>query len=105
MSDTTAVALGDRIYVIGGYTTTTPLRSLLAFAPGRPPADVATLPHPVRYAAAAAVGGRILIAGGTNGTTARREIVSVDPVAHRARVIGLLPRPLAHAAGLALDGT
>jgi YVTN family beta-propeller protein len=59
----------------------------------------------VRYAAAAAVGGRLLVAGGTDGTRARDEIVSVDPVRHRARVIGHLPARLAHAAGAALDGT
>ena len=67
MSDTTAVALGGTIYVIGGYTTTTPLRSVLAFRPGQPVREAAALPHPVRYAAAAAVGGRILVAGGTPG--------------------------------------
>jgi DNA-binding beta-propeller fold protein YncE len=105
MSDTTAVTMGATAYVIGGYTTTTPLRSVLAFRPGRPPREIAALPHPVRYAAAAAVGGRLLVAGGTDGTRARDEIVSVDPVGHRARVIGHLPARLAHAAGAALGGT
>jgi DNA-binding beta-propeller fold protein YncE len=105
MSDTTAVTMGATAYVIGGYTTTTPLRSVLAFRPGRAPREVAALPHPVRYAAAAAVGGRLLVAGGTDGTRARDEVVSVDPVRHRARVIGHLPARLAHAAGAALDGT
>jgi DNA-binding beta-propeller fold protein YncE len=105
MSDTTAVTMSNTAYVIGGYTTTTPLRSVLAFRPGRAPREVAVLPHPVRYAAAAAVGGRLLVAGGTDGTRARDEIVSVDPVRHRARVIGHLPGRLAHAAGAALGGT
>ena len=105
MSDTTAVTMGTTAYVIGGYTTTTPLRSVLAFRPGRAPREVATLPHPVRYAAAAAIGGRLLVAGGTDGIRARDEIVSVDPVRHRTRVIGHLPARLAHAAGAALGGT
>ena len=105
MSDTTAVTLGKTAYVIGGYTTTTPLRSVLAFRPGRRVRDVAGLPHPVRYAAAAAIGSRIYVAGGTTGTQARREIVEVDPAAHRTRVVGRLPAPLAHAAGAALRGT
>jgi DNA-binding beta-propeller fold protein YncE len=105
MSDTTAVTMGTTAYVIGGYTTTTPLRSVLAFRPGRAPHEVAVLPHPVRYAAAAAVGGRLMVAGGTDGTRARDEILSVDPVRHRTRVIGHLPQRLAHAAGAALDGT
>ena len=47
--------------------------------PGAPLRRVATLPHALRYAAAAAVGGRLLVAGGTDGTTARDEILSVDP--------------------------
>jgi YVTN family beta-propeller protein len=102
MSDTTAVTMGATAYVIGGYTTTTPLRSVLAFQPGHAPREVAALPHPLRYAAAATVGGRLLIAGGTDGTRARDEILSVDPVRRRTRVIGHLRAPLAHAAGVAL---
>src|SRR5438094_929494 len=105
LSDATAVALGGTAYVIGGYTTTTPLRSVLAFRPGRAPREVARLPHPLRYAAAAVADGRILVAGGTDGTTARDEVLSVDPVRHRARVVGRLPVRLAHAAGAALGGT
>jgi DNA-binding beta-propeller fold protein YncE len=102
MSDATAITIGTTAYVIGGYTSTTPLRSVLAFRPGRPPQEVAALPHPLRYAAAAAIGGRLLIAGGTDGVHARDEILSVDPLRHRARVIGRLPARLAHAAGAAL---
>jgi DNA-binding beta-propeller fold protein YncE len=105
MSDTTAVTIGATAYIVGGYTTTTPLRSVLAFRPGRAARTVATLPHPLRYAAAAAIGGRLLIAGGTDGTRARDEILSVDPVRGRVRVLGHLPAPLAHAAGAALAGT
>jgi hypothetical protein len=37
--------------------------------------------------------------------TARDEIVSVDPTAHRATVIGHLPAAFAHTAGVVLDGT
>ena len=78
---------------------------MLAFRPGTAPREVAALPHPLRYAAAAAVGGRLLIAGGTDGTRARDEILSVDPARHRVRVIGHLPARLAHAAGAALGNT
>jgi len=78
---------------------------VLAFRPGRALHDVAGLPHPLRYAAAAAVGGRILVAGGTDGTTSRDEILSVDPMRHRVRMIGRLPMRLAHAAGAALGDT
>jgi hypothetical protein len=81
------------------------LRSVLAFRPGRPIRDVATLPHPLRYAAVAAVGGRLLVAGGTDGTHARREVLEVDPVRHRVKVIARLPAPLGHAAGAVAGGT
>jgi N-acetylneuraminic acid mutarotase len=76
----------------------------LAFRPGQAVRDVATLPHPLRYAAVAAVGSRVLVAGGTDGVTARREVLSIDPATHRVRVIARLPRPLAHAAGAELGG-
>jgi N-acetylneuraminic acid mutarotase len=104
-SDTEAVTLSGTAYVVGGYTTTVPLRSVLAFRPGSGLSEAAALPHPLRYAAAAAVGNRILIAGGTDGVHARDEILSVDPVAHKVRVIGHLPSRSAHGAGAALGGT
>jgi DNA-binding beta-propeller fold protein YncE len=104
LSDAAAVADRGTAYVIGGYTTTAPLRSVLAFSPGHAPRPVATLPHPLRYAAAATVDGRVLVAGGTDGTAARDEILSIDPARHRVRVIGHLPAPLAHAAGVAIGG-
>jgi hypothetical protein len=105
LSDASAVADGTMAYVVGGFTTTAPLRSVLAFHPGRVVHRVATLPHPLRYAAAAAIGGAVLVAGGTDGTTARDEILRVAPATGRVRVIGHLPAPLAHAAGAALGGT
>jgi streptogramin lyase len=105
ISDTSAATIGTTAYVVGGYTTTTPLRSVLAFRPGHPVRDVARLPHALRYAAVAAIGGRILIAGGTDGVHARREVLSVDPVRHRVRVIARLPTALGHAAGASLHGT
>ena len=104
-SDLEAVRLRGSILVVGGYTGTQPQRSVLAFAPGRPLRPVATLPHPLRYAAAAAAGGALLVAGGTDGSRARREIIRVDPVRHRARVLGRLPVALAHVAGAVLGRT
>ena len=102
MSDTTAVTLGATTYVIGGYTTT-PLRSVLAFRPGT--AAGGRRPAPPRALRGGGGGRRAdLVAGGTTGTPARREILSVDPAAHRTRVLGRLPVPLAHAAGATLGG-
>jgi hypothetical protein len=89
---------------VGGFTATTPLRSVLAFEPGRAARVVATLPHPLRYAAVAAVGRRIMVAGGTDGVHGRREVLSVDPATRRVRVVARLPAPLSHAAGASLGG-
>jgi hypothetical protein len=100
-SDFEAARIGTTVYVVGGYAGSTPLRSVLAFRPGRPVRDVGTLPHGLRYAA---VGGRLLIAGGTDGLHARSAILSFDPTTRRVRRIGRLPAPIAHAAGAALGG-
>jgi hypothetical protein len=104
-SDNEAVRVGDAILVVGGYTGTQPLRSVLAFTPGKALRSVADLPHPLRYAAAAADGGVLLVAGGTDDVQARREVVRVDPVSHRARVLGRLPVGLSHVAGAVLGRT
>src|SRR5207249_2786067 len=50
-SDLAAASIAGTAYVVGGFTGTVPLRSVLAFEPGAPLRDVATLPHPLRYAA------------------------------------------------------
>jgi hypothetical protein len=64
-SDVAAAAIGGTAYVVGGYTETTPLRTIVAFSPGSGAHVAGMLPRPLRYAAVAAVGGRLLIAGGT----------------------------------------
>ena len=101
-SDLAAATIRNVAYVVGGYDGSAPQRSVLAFEPGRPPREVARLPHPLRYAAVAAIDGALLVAGGADGVHARREIVRVEPASGRATVVGMLPRPLAHAAAAAL---
>jgi hypothetical protein len=45
-----------------------------------------------------------MVAGGTDGVRGRREVLSVDPVRHRVRVVARLPAPVSHAAGAVLGG-
>jgi hypothetical protein len=97
--------VGDTAYVIGGYTGTTPLRSIVAFRPGAAARVVGRLPLPLRYPAVAAVDGRILIAGGTSGVTPQRAILAFDPASGRVARLGDLAHSLTHAAGAALNGT
>jgi hypothetical protein len=104
-SDLEAVTVGTQILIVGGYDGVKPLRSVLAFRPGRSPRQVATLPHGLRYAAAAAAGRVLLVAGGTDGAHARRDILRVDPATGRVVRLGRLPQRLAHATGAVLNGT
>ena len=51
--------MGDTAYVIGGYTGTTELNTIIAYTPGSAPQIVATLPVAAALSgpAAAAIGG------------------------------------------------
>jgi DNA-binding beta-propeller fold protein YncE len=104
-SDIEAATVRGTAYVVGGYTGAVPLRSILAFRPGRPVRLAGRLPRPLRYAAVAATEDGLIIAGGTSGTTPQRAILRFDPASGRVRRIGTLPRPLTHAGGAALGGT
>jgi outer membrane protein assembly factor BamB len=104
-SDLSAAAIGDRIYVLGGYDGTAPLDSVLATADGTSFEQVAALPQPARYVALAALGGSLYAFGGeTAGGGSSDAIRTVDPKAGTARVVGHLPRPLSHASAVALGG-
>jgi N-acetylneuraminic acid mutarotase len=46
----------------------------------------------------------VLIAGGTNGTAAQRSIFRFRPATGQVKRIGVLPRPLTHAAAAGLGG-
>lgn len=104
-SDVATAALGGTVYVVGGYTGVTPLRTILAWRPGTSARVVAILPKPLRYAAVAASGGKLTIAGGTSGEEAGRDIYRFDPASGSLARIGLLPHPLTHAGAAALGGT
>ena len=101
-SDVAAASIGSRAYIVGGYTVTTPLRSILGFVPGQPLRRVARPPRPLRYAPVGAVAGALYIAGGTSGTAAQRAVFRFDPRTGRVTQVGELPRPLTHAAGASL---
>jgi len=104
-SDLSAVTIGPRAYVLGGYDGTSPVASVLATSDGRRFTEIARLPTPVRYAAVAALGRRIYAFGGelADGTDSNA-IQAVDVHSHRARLIGRLPTPLSHASAVVLGG-
>ena len=55
---------GDTAYIVGGYTGSRWLGSILAFTPGRPVRTVGRLPQPLRYAAGGGGGGGGGVGGG-----------------------------------------
>jgi hypothetical protein len=103
-SDVSAATVGATAYVVGGYTGSVPLRSILAFTPGRGVRQAGSMPRPLRYAAVAAVGPAVLIAGGTSGTAAQRSVLRFDPRTRRVTQVARLPQPLTHAAAASLGG-
>ena len=94
-SDSTAAAIGGTAYVVGGYTGTRWLDTIVAYRPGKPARVVAHLPQTLRYAAVTAVGETLVIAGGSleNGPRATACSHSI-PATHRVtRSARSLPRP------------
>src|SRR5437763_1550322 len=102
-SDQAAAAVGDEAYVVGGYTGSTWLNTIVAWRPGGTAHVVARLPVPVRYAGVAAAGGKVVIAGGSlRDGTASRAVYVFDPNSHDLRRLGSLPAPTTHAAAAAV---
>jgi hypothetical protein len=104
-SDLSAVAIGDRAYVFGGYDGQAPLGAVLQTTDGRHFTTVSTLPVPFRYAAVATVGQTIYTFGGelASGLDSRA-IQAIDTRTGRSRIVGQLPRALSHASAVALRG-
>jgi hypothetical protein len=104
-SDLSAVAIGDRAYVLGGYDGNAPLDSVLATADGTAFTRVATLPAPARYMAVAALAGKIYAFGGELANGGESDAIrEVDPQAGNARIVGHLSQPTSHAAAVVLGG-
>src|SRR5438477_2161 len=91
--------LGLAAYVVGGYTGTRWLNTIVAWRPGAAARVVGRLPTPLRYAAAATADGQLVVAGGsTPSGSASRAVLAFDPATHHVRRLGRLPAPTTHAA-------
>lgn len=109
-SDLTAVTAGTTTYVLGGFNGSTMDADVLATSDGVTFRPVATLPVPVRYAAAAYADGALWVIGGVtstseSGAAETTAIQRIDPASGRAAVVGHLPAPLGHATAVTLGGT
>jgi outer membrane protein assembly factor BamB len=104
-SDLSAVTVGSKAYVLGGYDGTTPDPAVLATADGSSFEQVAELKVPARYLATAAVGERIFAFGGETASGAATDAIQeIDPAQGTARVVGRLPQAASHAAAVVLGG-
>jgi len=102
-SDLSAVTVGGKAFVLGGYDGTTPDPAVLASADGSSFSRVAELEVPARYMAVAALGGRIYAFGGETGSGAPTDAIQeIDPATGTSQRIGRLPHPISHAAAVAL---
>jgi DNA-binding beta-propeller fold protein YncE len=101
-SDQSASAIGGTAYLVGGYTGTRWLDTIVAWRPGSAARVVARLPVALRYAAVTTVDGRLVIAGGSleNGT-ASSAVLEFTP-GRGVRKIGRLPAATTHAAAAAI---
>jgi hypothetical protein len=104
-SDLSAVTIGGRAYVLGGYDGQEAVGAILRTSDGAKLETVAQLPVPVRYAAVATRGRRIYAFGGEESSGADSAAIQMlDTATGRASVIGRLPGPLAHASAIELGG-
>ena len=98
-SDSAAAANAGVAYVVGGYTGTRWLDTIVAWRPGSRARVVARLPQPVRYAAVTFAAGLLVIAGGSlPDGSASRSVLTFDPRTGRVRTIARLPAGTTHAA-------
>jgi YVTN family beta-propeller protein len=101
-SDQAAAAVDGTAYIVGGYTGTRWLDTIVAWRPGSPARIVARLPTPLRYAAVAAANGRLVIAGGSlQDGSASSNVLAYVP-GGRVRLVGRLPTATTHAAAAAI---
>jgi len=102
-----AVAIGDRIYVIGGFKTTTnvPTDEVLVFdTRARTWSNAASLPAPRGGHAAAVLEGRIHVIGGGNSRSTLADHSEYDPRTDKWIDRAPLPRPKGSPAIAAFEG-
>ncbi|HEX8172795.1 MAG TPA: kelch repeat-containing protein [Thermoanaerobaculia bacterium] len=100
-----AVALGDAIYIVGGYETFSfdPQRSVFRYdLDSGTWSSVAPLPSARGALAAVAIGGKIYAVGGVPGTG--RELTVYDPALDAWTTLAQMPTAREHLAAVTIDG-
>jgi serine/threonine-protein kinase PknK len=101
-ADVTAVVVGRRAILVGGFNGAGPQQDVWATSDGRHFHTIAHLRQPVRYPAVAALGDAVyvfggLISGGEYSGSFSNAIQRIDLATGTTRIVAHLPTPLAHA--------
>lgn len=98
-SDLSAVTVGSRVFVVGGYDgSTAALADILVSTNGGAFSTFGRLRLPVRYAAVAFLHGALWVFGGERNGVQIAAIQRIDIATGRSEVVGRLPLALGHAA-------
>ena len=103
-----AAVIGHRIYLIGGFDTTTnvPTAQVLVYDTDTHEWDsAAPLPHPRGGLAVAVLDGRIHAIGGGNSKSTLAEHTSYDPATDRWSILAPLPRSMGSPAAVVHNGS
>jgi len=102
---TAAVALGDRIFIIGGFDGRRCFNDILMFETKSGKINrFAELPSSRCFGAAAAENGQIYYFGGWDGGEQLDEIIRIDPNTGSVELVGRLPSPREHITAESLSG-
>ena len=99
-SDLSAVTVGSRAYLAGGYDGVSYNPEVLATTDGHHFRVAARLPVPVRYAAVASAGNQLWVFGGRDPSRAEQPHPAGQPGHRPRRIAGHLPVRLAGATGI-----
>ncbi|MCA1839834.1 MAG: hypothetical protein ABR507_08915 [Actinomycetota bacterium] len=104
-ADLVTVAIGRSVYLIGGYDGKALLAPILETTDGKIFRQLASLPIPVRYPAAASIGRRIFVFGGELQDGSPSDAIQlIDTQKASAKIIGRLPFAFGHASAFDIGG-
>ncbi len=108
-SDSVAVSVNGRVFVVGGYDGTNPDSQVLVTSDGKNFSNFTNLAVPVRYPAVASSGSSIYVfggqlVGGTSNGQPTSQIQRIDLATRKVQVVGNLPYPLQGASAFDLGG-
>ncbi|HVA31933.1 MAG TPA: hypothetical protein VMU58_11760, partial [Gaiellaceae bacterium] len=104
LSDLASATVGHTVYLVGGYDGVRPRAEIYATTDGVHFRLAGRLPAGLRYPAVAALGATVVIAGGATAAGPSANVYAFDTTTGRARLLGRLDTPVAHASAVVLGG-